>query len=346
MNDIDLRSDTVTQPTDEMRQAMATAIVGDDVFQDDPTIKSLEKLAAEMLGKEDALFVTSGTQGNAVSLMAHTHKGESVIMDKNCHIAHHELGGYGLLAGLNMIPSDSKDGFFDPLSIPKYYSDGVDIMSIKTGLVCVENAFSNGTVMPVETMKTIYTLAKDRGVPVHMDGARIFNAATALGVPVKELTQYGDTVMCCLSKGLCAPVGSVVAGSRDFIKKARKYRKMLGGGLRQSGCLAACGIIALTQMTQRLEQDHDNAKYLANQLAKIKGVTVDLASVEIDMIFFTTTWNDELTKNYEAEMLARGIKATPLEEGEYRMVTHKDITREHCEKVIRALEEIVNQYMG
>lgn len=340
MRYIDLRSDTVTQPTQEMREAMYRAVVGDDVFDDDPTIKELESLAAELLGKEAALFVTSGTQGNAVSVMAQTRRGESLLMGRGCHIADHEAGSYAMLSGVSPCFAEDDDGILRPESVAALIHDGSDIQTAKTGLVCIENALSNGNVAPVTNFAEIYAAARERNIPVHLDGARIYNAAAYLGVDVKDMTKYCDSVMCCLSKGLCAPVGSVVAGSREFIVRAKKFRKALGGGMRQAGVLAAAGKLALTEMTRRVAQDHENAKYLADMLKALPGVHVDEKLIKINMIFFTTDWPEALVGRFPKEMLERGIKVLPG--GTFRYVTNNDITRKDCDAVIAAMADILS----
>lgn len=333
MRYIDLRSDTVTQPTQAMRDAMATAIVGDDVFEDDPTLKELEAYAAERLGKEAALFVTSGMQGNACALMAHTRRGDCVIIDPHSHIAEHEAGSYGQLAGVSLRYPQTVNGTMEPASVRACLTDDSDVQVAPATLVVVENAHSSGAVVSLDNMREIYQIAHEKGASVHLDGARLFNAATALGIAdVRELTQYCDTVMCCLSKGLCAPVGSVLAGPKDLIWRARRARRILGGGMRQGGFLAAAGLVALRDMTGRLQEDHDNAKFLASALDSIDGVQVFHDRQDIDMVFFTTDWDEEKAARYPAYMLEHGAKVTGCMGGEYRMVCHHGISRADCEQ--------------
>lgn len=333
MQYIDLRSDTVTQPTQAMRDAMATAVVGDDVFEDDPTLKELEAYAAERLGKEAALFVTSGMQGNACALMAHTRRGDCVIIDPHSHIAEHEAGSYGQLAGVSLRYPQTVNGTMEPTSVRACLTDDSDVQVAPATLVVVENAHSSGAVVSLDNMREIYQIAHEKGASVHLDGARLFNAATALGIAdVRELTQYCDTVMCCLSKGLCAPVGSVLAGPKDVIWRARRARRILGGGMRQGGFLAAAGLVALRDMTGRLQEDHDNAKFLASALDSIDGVQVFHDRLDIDMVFFTTDWDEEKAARYPAYMLEHGAKVTGCMGGEYRMVCHHGITRADCEQ--------------
>lgn len=283
---IDLRSDTVTQPTQEMREAMYRAQVGDDVYGDDPTMNELERKAAEMLGKEAALFMASGTMGNAVAVMSHIQRGNEVILSDTAHIVAHEVGGAAVLSQAFIRTLHFKDGLFDAEQIRAAIRDRSNIHYPYTGLICVEEPLATGKVVPLERLQKVYQMAKEENIPVHMDGARIFNAATALGVDVKEIAACTDSVMFCLSKGLCAPVGSMLVGSKEYIERARRNRKMLGGGMRQCGFLAAAGLIALEVMTKRLQEDHDNAKYMAQHLQKMPGVTLDMNSVEINMVFF------------------------------------------------------------
>lgn len=331
MRYIDLRSDTVTQPTQAMRDAMAAAVVGDDVFDDDPTLHELEAYAAERLGKEAAVFVTSGMQGNACALLAHTRRGDCVIIDPHSHIADHEAGSYAQLSGVSLRFPQSVNGTMDPDSVRACLTDDSDVQVAPATLVVVENAHSTGAVVSLDNMRAIYEVAHEKGVAVHLDGARLFNAAAALGVSdVRELTQYCDTVMCCLSKGLCAPVGSIVAGPKELIWRARRARRILGGGMRQAGFLAAAGLIALRDMTDRVKEDHENAAYLGALLDDIDGIQVLRDRLDIDMIFFTADWSADKAARYPAWMLEHGVKVTGCAGGEYRMVCHHDISREDC----------------
>ncbi|WOC75130.1 threonine aldolase family protein [Intestinibacillus sp. NTUH-41-i26] len=338
MQFIDLRSDTVTQPTQAMRDAMCRAVVGDDVFEDDPTVKELEAYAAQRLGKEAALFVTSGMQGNTCALLAHTRRGDCVVIAPTAHIAAHEAGSYGQLAGVSLRFPESVNGVMDPASVRACLTDDSDVQVAPAGLVVMENAHSTGSVLPLDNMRAVFEIAHTQGIPVHLDGARLFNAAAALGIAdVRELTQYCDTVMCCLSKGLCAPVGSILAGPKDVIWRARRARRILGGGLRQVGFLAAAGMVALRDMTGRLSEDHENAKYLGELLSAVDGVHVFAERTQIDMVFFTTDWDAEKVSRYPAWMLGRGIKVTGCMDGEYRMVCHHDITRAACQTAAEAI---------
>jgi len=337
---IDLRSDTVTQPTYKMRQRMFEAEVGDDVYCDDPTVNELERLAADILGKEDALFGPSGTMGNQVALMTHTRRGDEVIAGETSHVIVHEVGAAAVLSGVTVRTVEFKDGVYDARLIAAAIRSD-DIHEPPTSLIVMENALANGRVVPEATMAQVCALARSRGIKVHLDGARLFNAALALGVSVKDLAKHCDSVMCCLSKGLCAPVGSVLAGTGEFISRARKNRKMLGGGMRQAGFLAAAGIVALRDMPARLKEDHDNAKYLAERLAVLPGLTVDMDAVEINMVFFTLNRPAALLAELPGLLREKGIKTNGFEGTEGRFVTHYGIDRADIDFAVDALAGLV-----
>ena len=337
MTFIDLRSDTVTQPTEAMRAAMAAAPVGDDVYQDDPTAQKLEALAAAMTGFEAALFCPSGTMANQLAIMAHTKRGDEIILGQNSHVVAHEVGGAAILSATSYRIVDNPDDTIRGRDIHRLVR-AQDIHHPDTGLVCLENALANGTVVPITLMKEAYTAAKAYHLPVHLDGARLFNAATYLGVDPKDITAYCDSAMFCLSKGLCAPVGSMLCGSQAFISRAKKYRKLLGGGMRQIGVLAACGIISLQDMTKRLHTDHENARYLAERLAQIPWITVDMDKVQINMVFFQATAPDFNEAAFVQYLLDKGIKINGTEQGLYRFVTHNDISKRDIDVVVDAVK--------
>lgn len=343
MKYIDLRSDSVTQPTQEMRDAMYTAPVGDDVYGDDPTVKNLEQICAKKVGKAAGLFVASGTMGNQLAVMTHTVRGDEIIISSGSHIVVHEVGAAAVLSGVMVRAIECHNDMLTPQLIEKACRPVQDIHMPRTSLVCIENALTNGKVMPVEQMKACYETAKQHNLPVHLDGARLFNASVALGVDVKELTQYSDSVMVCLSKGLCAPVGSVLCGNEEFIAKARKNRKLLGGGMRQAGLLAACGIIALEKMVDRLNDDHENAKYMAQRLSKMKGVTVLKNNVDINMVFFKLNKPKEFIAKLPARMLEHSIKINGEEGGLLRFVTNNDVTREDAQRVLQVFENLLKE---
>lgn len=342
MHYIDLRSDTVTQPTLAMRAAMSTAKVGDDVYGDDPTVNELEALAAEMLGKEAAMFITSGTMGNQLGIMSQTRRGDEIIAGAQSHIVMHEVGAAAVLSGVNVRQLDYPSCVPVPEMIRQYIRPD-DIHEPPTTLICLENALANGRVVPLEIMKEVRQIADENSLPIHLDGARLFNAAAALNVDVKEITQYVDTVSCCLSKGLCAPVGAVFAGPKATVQRARKYRKMLGGAMRQCGVLAAAGIIALKDMTKRIGDDHANAKYMAEMLNSLENVSVDMDAVQINMVFFKLNASESLKNELPERMKEKGILINPEELGEFRFVTNNDVSRKDVEYAVKEFAALIRE---
>ena len=334
---IDLRSDTVTRPTPSMRAAMAEAEVGDDVYRDDPTTNRLQELAAKTLGKEAALFVPSGTMGNQLSIMLHTSRGDELITHQSYHSILHEAGAVAMISGVNVRAVFSDDTIIYPGDILKNIRSD-DVHHPRTALLCLENALSNGRVVPLSVMREDYKIAKQNGIAVHLDGARIFNAATALGIDAAEIAACADSVQFCLSKGLCAPVGSIVCGTRDFIEKARRGRKSLGGGMRQTGVLAACGIISINEMTKRLGDDHANAKYLAAKLSEFNFIEIDPSTVEINMVFFKAPFDAPKFYDY---MGKNGVKINPPDNGIYRFVTHYYIDKKDIDKIVELIKNFV-----
>src|SRR5712692_7241148 len=288
MHDIvDLRSDTLTLPTPEMREAMARAEVGDDVWEEDPTVCRLEALAAERLGQAAGLFVTSGTQGNLVSVLAQTRPGQEVVLDVDAHIFNYEVAGTSVIGGVQMRPLQTERGFPSPAQVREALRPS-NIHIPPTGLVCLENTHNRhgGTCCTPEEIEAVAAVAHGAGVPVHLDGARLFNAAVALRRAASDFARHVDSVTFCVSKGLGAPVGSVVCGPAEFIARARRIRKMLGGGMRQAGVIAAAGIVALERMVNRLAEDHANARTLAEGVARLPGMRIDLASVQTNIVIF------------------------------------------------------------
>lgn len=341
MKIIDLRSDTVTKPTQEMRDAMYVAEVGDDVYGDDPTVNELEEYAAQMVGKEAALFVPSGTFGNQLALFTHCKRGNEVILGDDCHIVQHEAGASAVIAGVQLRTLKGSKGELDPFEIQSRIRNE-DLHTPGTGLICLENALSNGRVVPLESMSRIFEIAARYNIPVHLDGARLFNASTFLNVSSKEITCFCDSVMFCLSKGLCAPVGSMLAGKREFIGRARKGRKLMGGGLRQAGFLAAAGLIALNKMTLRLKEDHDNARLLACELAGIPGINCNTEDVQINMVFFEIKAPGFDSDKFVEEMLKRGIIINEAENRVMRFVTNYRVTRDDILLVIKSMKEVLS----
>lgn len=337
MKFIDFRSDTVTLPTEEMRVAMAKAEVGDDVYEDDPTTNRLEELAASMMGKEKAMFVSSGTMGNQLGIMGQTKKGDEIIVSADSHIVTSEAGATALLSGVNVKALTFEKTIPDPDLIEKAIRSK-NVHHPDTALICLENALANGMVVTVQRMEEIYKVARRNNIPVHLDGARLFNAATTLNVPASEITKYCDTVTCCLSKGLCAPVGAMLAGSAEFIDSARRYRKILGGGMRQTGILAAAGIIALEKMTKRLGEDHDNAKYLAKKLNEVEYIHCDENAVQVNIVFCTIDKPEQEVKAMAPKLFEKGIKIGGYDDGKIRFLTNNDIKREHIDLLVKEIQ--------
>lgn len=339
MNIIDLRSDTVTKPTPAMREAMYRAEVGDDVFGEDPTINRLEQMASEKLGREAALFVASGTMGNLVAIFSQCERGDEVILGDRCHTFLFEQGGLAALGGITSRPiTNQYDGTLQLEDIEEAIR-GDDIHFPHSRLVCLENTHNecNGNPLTADYTQKVVFSSHSKGLNVHLDGARIFNAAAALKVDVMDLVRGVDSVMFCLSKGLCAPVGSLLCGSADFIDQARRMRKLMGGGMRQAGILAAAGIVALEQMADRLAEDHARAKRLAEGLMQIPGVEV--APTTTNMVYFWLT--EEVSKTLDevvCELAKQGVLL--LVNGRFRAVTHYWISDEDIETAIKVVREV------
>lgn len=325
-----------------MREAMNNAEVGDDVFQEDPTVNRLEELAAKKVRKEAALFVPSGTMGNLIAVLTHCQRGDEVILEIDSHIYYYEVGGMSALAGVipRLIVGDK--GIPNPQDIKKALRDE-NLHYPNTTLICLENTHNRagGTIAPPEVIEEICQLAHQRKILVHLDGARIFNAAVALDIEPALLTKNVDSVMFCLSKGLSAPVGSILAGSKDFIQRARKNRKMLGGGMRQAGILAAAGIIALEHMMERLKEDHKNARILGEGLANVSGIKVDLETIQTNMVYFDLQESGMDTYQFLPKLAKYNILGLPRPPTKVRLVTHYGISEEDIYATIKAIKEIV-----
>ncbi|MEQ6389497.1 low-specificity L-threonine aldolase [Bacillaceae bacterium S4-13-58] len=337
---IDLRSDTVTKPTEEMRKAAYEAEVGDDVYGEDPTVNRLEETAAEMLGKEAALFVTSGTQGNQIAALTHCQPGNEIILEAESHIFYYEGAAISALAGVQPRTIKGKRGAMDPAEVKAAIRED-DIHMPETGLICLENTHNRagGAILPLENMRAIKQVAEEYHIPVHLDGARLFNASVASGVSLKEYGDCTDTIQVCLSKGLGAPVGSLIAGNKDFIRRARKWRKRLGGGLRQAGIIAAPGLLALTQNIDRLHEDHMNAKLLADGLANIDKLKIeDIPETNIVLLNVKET-------GYTAEEMVELLHNEGILTGSFgpytiRFVTNYGVTKEDIETVLKKVQKI------
>ena len=343
MKVIDLRSDTVTQPTEAMRKAMADAEVGDDVLGEDPTMIRLEHMAAELMGKEAAVFVCSGTMGNLVAALTHCERGDEVIMGSEAHMFWNEAGGTATLAGVQvrLIPNDDQGGL-DPSDVERAIRPKGNVHFPPTALVCLENTHNrcNGGVLTPDDTKNIAEVAHANGVAVHLDGARIFNAAVSLETPVKELVKHVDDVSFCLSKGLSAPAGSLLCGSQEFVDRARKWRKMVGGGMRQVGVLAAAGIVALETMIDRLAEDHAHAHRLAEGLAQIPGINVDPQRFQTNIVFVEVDPSLGPVQEYMGRLTQEGVKVSYPGDRRFRMVSHRQIAAEDIDIAIDRVAKV------
>ncbi len=338
---IDLRSDTLTKPTAAMREAMARAEVGDDVYGEDPTVNRLERRAAEIFGREAALFVPTGTMGNQIAVRLHTRPGMEVICESRAHVLDWEMGMVAEFSGCQLRPVVAADGRLRWEEIEAAIAPEIYYRA-PTGLVCLENThnMAGGVVTPLPVLERVWEGAARAGLPVHLDGARVFNAATALGVGVRELTRGFATVMFCLSKGLGAPVGSMLVGSRELMARARSVRKALGGGMRQAGVLAAAGLIALEEMPARLGEDHANARLLAEAVAGLPGVEFDLGRVESNIMIFGLV-GERTAAEVVAGLRERGVLASAVGPRAVRFVTHYDVSQADCERAAAATREVM-----
>jgi threonine aldolase len=342
---VELRSDTFTLPTLQMRETMAVAALGDDVYGEDPTVNALERRAAELLGKEAACLMPSGTMCNLAALLVHCPRGSKAIVGEESDIYRYEAGGAAVCGGVSYHPVPNQpDGTLRLADLEAAFPpDPFDPQFAVPAVICLENPQNHcgGRVLPPAYLADVGALARVHGVPVHLDGARIFNAAAALGVAAAELAGHADSVQFCLSKGLSAPVGSMVVGDRGFIASVRRTRKMLGGGMRQAGVLAAAGLVALDRMVGRLAEDHANARRLAAGLAGVRGITVDPRPVEINMVFFRLDGAPVTVEQLIARAAAAGVRLAELGTGRIRCVTHAGVSAEDVEHAIRVVDAIV-----
>ncbi|UOR10801.1 low-specificity L-threonine aldolase [Halobacillus amylolyticus] len=338
---IDLRSDTVTKPTSAMRQAAFDAEVGDDVYGEDPTVQRLEEVAARMLGKEAALFVTSGTQGNQIAVLTHCNPGDEVLLEANSHLFLYEGASMSALAGVQPRTIQGTRGAMNPEEVRAAIRPE-DIHFPETSLICVENTHNKagGAIVPLGNMQAVYEVAREQQIPVHLDGARLFNASVASGVSLEHYAAQADTVQFCLSKGLGAPMGSVIAGSSDFINKARKWRKRLGGGLRQVGMVAAPGLVALTEMVDRLTEDHEHAQLLAQGLSQMTGLNLE-GKVETNIVLVNVAELGKSAEEFLEDLKGIGILAVPFGPATVRFVTNYDVSRDDIESVVERVEQLV-----
>ena len=345
MKEIDLRSDTVTLPTEAMLAAMSRAQLGDDVFGEDPTVNRLEEIGAERMGTAAALFVPSGTMANLVSSLTHCRRGDEVILGDQAHMFYYEVGGMAAMGGVHPhTVANQEDGTMLPADIAGAIR-GDNVHFPRTRLICIENTHNRcgGSPLTAEYVDSVMALAKEHGILVHVDGARIFNAAVALGVEVKELTRGADSVSFCLSKGLAAPVGSVVCGSKEFIAEARRNRKVLGGGMRQAGVIAAAGIVALEEMVERLADDHANARRLAEGIGNTLGLSVEAGKVKTNIVFFDLVDARLGADEFVPRLAAKGVKLLVLGPRRMRMVTHYGIEGADIEAALVAIGQVVGE---
>ena len=346
MTAIDLRSDTVTKPTEAMLERMRQAELGDDSRDGDPTVRALEELAAARTGKEDALFVVSGTMGNLVALLAHGQPGGAVLLEANAHILRSELGGIGGIAGLFHRGIPGTRGAMDLDRLADAISPGLAPHRLGTALICLETTHNDasGAVLPLDHMAAVQALAQRHGVPVHVDGARLFNAAVKLGVPAARIAAHVDTATFCVSKGLSAPIGSVLVGSRAFVQRARAFRRMVGGNLRQAGGIAAAGIVALETMIDRLADDHAMARRLAEGLQRIDPQLVELERVETNIVQVDTRASGRAAAEWTAALEQEGVRAGAWSTSLMRLVTHRHIDASVVERALAAFATVAQRF--
>lgn len=339
----DFRSDTLTKPTAEMRQVMLTADVGDDVFGEDPTINKLQKTMAELTGKEAALFVTSGTQGNQVCINAHTRPGQEIIVDRQSHIFNYECGGPALLAGVQLYPIDGQNGVITSKQVD-FAVRHDDVHYPQTALVCLENTNNRcgGTIFPLDEIKRISEFARSKGLKMHLDGARLWNASVATGISIREYASYFDSVMLSFSKGIGAPVGSVVVGDRNFIERAYYYRKVYGGGWRQAGILAAGCLYALENHFERLAEDHRRARTFAEEISRIPAVKIDLNTVETNIVIFDVDLPDFHAEKFLKRLEENNVLMLEIDPNRIRAVTHLDLTDEDVEYAVEVIKKVLS----
>ncbi|GAK12369.1 low-specificity L-threonine aldolase [Geomicrobium sp. JCM 19039] len=342
---IDLRSDTVTQPTEQMREAILHAEVGDDVYGEDPTINELQEQAAAQLGKEAGLFVTSGTQGNLLAVLSQTERGDEVILGEDSHLFYSETGSLAAIAGVQTRTLESVNGQMTIERIAKSIRTTTDLHQPKTGLVCLENthARSGGSILPLSYMEKVADLAGGMNIPIHLDGSRLFNASVRLGVDVQDITQYAGTVLICLSKGLSAPMGSILVGDQPTINRARRWRKALGGGTRQAGIVGAAGQVALASMVDRLAIDHTNAEVLADGLHRLPELRIINEEVHSNIVIVSLEQLPIDATLFIQRLKDQGILVSRMNERQVRLVTHREISRADVERVVRVIKEMVQE---
>jgi len=340
---IDLRSDTVTKPSKGMREAMANAEVGDDVYGEDPTVNELQRRCAEITGKEAALYVPSGCMANQLAIKSQTNPADEVILESESHILNYETAAPAFLSQVQLFPVQGVNGVFTADDIQKQIRPRAYYFP-KTALICIENTHNRagGTIFPIDEIKKIRELALKEGIRMHMDGARVFNASVETGIPVKEYASYVDSISFCFSKGLGAPVGSILCSDKETITKAHKYRKIIGGGMRQAGILAAAALYALDNNVQRLKEDHEKAKCFANEISKLKDISVDMSTVQTNIIIFRLNRTDEEINKFKSALKDKGILISDGSYGSLRAICHLDVSMDDVKKAIDAVKEVLS----
>jgi threonine aldolase len=340
---IDLRSDTVTRPSIAMREAMCNAEVGDDVFGEDPTVNQLQSKVAALLGKEEALYVPSGTMGNQTCIKVHTQPGDEIIVERGAHIFNYETAGGAFLSSVQVHPVEGERGVLNVEGVKRAIRPRAYYMP-RTRLLCLENTHNRagGTIYPIDAIREMHDLARNEGMMLHLDGARLWNASAATGIPPLEYASHFDSVSVCLSKGLGAPVGSVIASSKEFIEQARRYRKIFGGGMRQAGILAAAGIYALDHNRERLKEDHEKASYLARELSKAPGLSIDLESVQTNIVIISVEKTGRSPEEILSALRARGVLLTLGNYMGVRAVTHLDVSMQQVKDASAVILETLN----
>jgi threonine aldolase len=342
MKAIDLRSDTVTRPSKGMREAMANAEVGDDVFGEDPTVNELQRRCAEITGKEVALYVPSGCMANQLAIKSQTNPADEVILEAESHILNYETAAPAFISGVQVFPVEGKNGVFTAEDVQKHIRPKAYYFP-KTALICIENTHNRagGTIFPINKIKDMRELALNEGIRMHMDGARVFNASVETGIPVKEYASYVDTISFCFSKGLGAPVGSILCSDKETITKAHKYRKIIGGGMRQAGILAAAALYALDNNVLRLKEDHEKAKYFADEICRLKDISVDLSTVQTNIIIFRLNRSDEEINKFKDALNEEGILISDGSYGSLRAICHLDVSMNEVKEAIRVIKNIL-----
>ena len=343
MNYIDLRSDTVTKPSKAMREAMAEAEVGDDVYGEDPTVNKLQKKCAELTGKEPALYVSSGCMANQLAVKSQTNPGDEIIVESESHILNYETAAPAFISNVQVFPVQGVNGVYTADQIKKHIRPKAYYFP-KTALICVENTHNRagGTIFPIEEIKRIYELAQSEGIRIHIDGARIFNAYAETGIPVNEYAKYTDTISFCFSKGLGAPVGSILCSDAETIAKAHKYRKIIGGGMRQAGVIAAGALYALENNVERLKDDHKNAKFFAEEISKLNDIEIDMSTVQTNIIIFRLKRDENGINKFKHDLKTKGVLISDGSYGSLRVVFHLDVSEEQAKEAAGAFKTILS----